>query len=130
MGNGLSCVCCGHASELHESNVFCFKNRGAVLGAISSSISQYPLVPELKQALMRDEQLHPYAKLRKGLVEYTQGLEPLRVPDKLEYDEAVAMFEIWNTDRALHSGKLFSSNLFGLKLCSLCTVQKRPMSYS
>ncbi|OCB85489.1 hypothetical protein A7U60_g7499 [Sanghuangporus baumii] len=78
-------------------------NRGAVLGAISSSITQYPLGPELKQALSLDEHLNPYTKLRKGLLEYTQGLEPLRVPDKLEYDEAIAMFEIWKKDRALHS---------------------------
>ncbi|KAL5513011.1 hypothetical protein ACEPAH_3409 [Sanghuangporus vaninii] len=78
-------------------------NRGVVLGAISSSITQYPLGPELKQALSLDEHLNPYTKLRKGLLEYTQGLEPLRVPDKLEYDEAIAMFEIWKKDRALHS---------------------------
>ncbi|KAL5492220.1 hypothetical protein ACEPAI_3667 [Sanghuangporus weigelae] len=78
-------------------------NRGAVLGAISSTITQYPLGPELKQALSLGEHLNPYTKLRKGLLEYTQGLEPLHVPDKLEYDEAVAMFEIWKKDRALHS---------------------------
>ncbi|KAL5531482.1 hypothetical protein ACEPAG_4359 [Sanghuangporus baumii] len=78
-------------------------NRGAVLGAISSTITQYPLGPELKQALSLGEHLNPYTKLRKGLLEYAQGLEPLHVPDKLEYDEAVAIFEIWKKDRALHS---------------------------
>ncbi|EJD07363.1 uncharacterized protein FOMMEDRAFT_16060 [Fomitiporia mediterranea MF3/22] len=78
-------------------------NRGAVLGAVSQSLTQYPFTPELQTALERDKSIDPYTKLIPGMVEYAQGLKALRVPDKLEYAEAAAMFEIWMKDRALHS---------------------------
>ncbi|KAI5124226.1 hypothetical protein M0805_005076 [Coniferiporia weirii] len=77
--------------------------RGAVVGALSSSLTQYPLGPELQKELVRDHPVDPYTKMVPGMVEYAQGLKPLRVPEKLEYDEAAALFEIWVKDRALHS---------------------------
>ena len=38
------------------------------------------------------------------MLEYLKDIETLPVPEKLEYDEAAAMLEIWKQDRALHTG--------------------------
>ncbi|KAH8105549.1 mitochondrial ribosomal death-associated protein 3-domain-containing protein [Phellopilus nigrolimitatus] len=84
--------------------------RGAVIGALSSSLSQYPITRELQQALQRSAEdsergqiSDPYTKVIAGMVEYSQGLSPFEVPGKLEYAEAAALFEIWMRDKALHS---------------------------
>ena len=82
------------------------KARGAVVGALAPSLSQYPIPPELKQALQL-ESPSPYTKLNPGMLEYAQGLEAMQVPESLEYSEATSIFEIWARDRALHTSKYF-----------------------
>ncbi|KAK7455168.1 hypothetical protein VKT23_011039 [Stygiomarasmius scandens] len=77
--------------------------QGAVLGAITSSDSQFPISNELIRALgtERYHPMSPYDKMNKTLVEYAQGLKNLEVPSKFTLQEASSMFEVWMKDRAL-----------------------------
>ncbi|KAG6856490.1 hypothetical protein H0H87_003958 [Tephrocybe sp. NHM501043] len=79
--------------------------KGAFVGAITSSETIYKLPMELKDALeLKDEHfVTPYDKRSRTLVEYTQGLQPLHVPDQLSVTEAASLFEVWNNDKALVS---------------------------
>ena len=43
------------------------------------------------------------------MLEYTKGIEPLPVPEKLEFGEAAAIFEMWAKDGALHTRKFRNS---------------------
>lgn len=80
------------------------QNRGAFVGALSSSLTQYPVPPELKTVLDQGQLVDPYTKLIPDMLEYAQGLEAYPVPERMEPDEAAGVFEIWMKDRALHSG--------------------------
>ncbi|THH10743.1 hypothetical protein EW145_g1103 [Phellinidium pouzarii] len=78
-------------------------SRGAVLGALSPTLTNYPLPPELQKVITPDNLPNPYTKLVPGLVEYSQGLETFPVPEKLDYNEAAALFEIWKKDSSFHT---------------------------
>ncbi|KAI0080230.1 hypothetical protein K474DRAFT_1658226 [Panus rudis PR-1116 ss-1] len=79
--------------------------RGAVLGAISEGRKHFPLEVELREALgiPHDRPTGPYVKRTQEMVEYSQGLQNLAVPEKLSVEEAASIFELWNADKALHS---------------------------
>ncbi|KAA1468983.1 hypothetical protein DENSPDRAFT_857644 [Dentipellis sp. KUC8613] len=79
--------------------------RGAVLGAISSTNTTFRLSPELRHALGIQSWLRPspYQKIAPEIVEFTKGIETLRVPDQLSVNEAASLFEVWMKDKALHT---------------------------
>ena len=81
------------------------------MGALSLGLTQYPPPAELAKALGLDavKPLGPYTKLTPGMLEYTKGIEPLPVPEKLEFGEAAAIFEMWAKDGALHTRKFRNS---------------------
>jgi small subunit ribosomal protein S29 len=79
--------------------------RGAILGAISSSHVDFQLALELREALdlPYDRPSGRYAKRSSFMQEYTKGLQPLPVPDKLSVKEAASLFELWMKARSLHA---------------------------
>lgn len=78
--------------------------RGAFVGTPTMSDTQFPLPNELRQALQVDSRpLNAYTKLSPEVLEYTEGLQTVPVPEKLTVAEAAAMFEVWGRDSALHS---------------------------
>lgn len=86
--------------------------RGAFIGAISSTSTTYALTPELRYALGFQPDLvpSPYTKVHREITEYTKGIQPLLIPDKLSIDEAAAMFEVWAKNRTLHTRECFLSS--------------------
>jgi small subunit ribosomal protein S29 len=83
------------------------QSRGAFLGAISSTNTNYVLPLVLREALglPYDRPTGPYAKRSAALAEYGQGLRAFEVPPQLSVDEAAALFEVWSGDLALHTGE-------------------------
>ncbi|EPQ56717.1 hypothetical protein GLOTRDRAFT_138372 [Gloeophyllum trabeum ATCC 11539] len=77
--------------------------RGAVLGALSTADTTYRTPLELRKALgLPDEQpTSPYVKMNETKMEYAKGLQALPVPEKLQLDEAAAVFEVWAKDKAV-----------------------------
>lgn len=84
-----------------------FQAKGAILGAITYSDTNYLLPIELRDALGMeyDHHMSPYDKRSRTLLEYTKGLRALRVPEKLTLREATSLFEVWKNDNALTSSK-------------------------
>ncbi|KAL0953378.1 hypothetical protein HGRIS_004618 [Hohenbuehelia grisea] len=82
--------------------------RGAVLGAINASDPSYAIPLELREALSlpHTRPPSPYDTRSRTLIEYTDGLRPLAVPDKLSVNEAASIYEIWMKDKAFDSGLL------------------------
>jgi small subunit ribosomal protein S29 len=76
---------------------------GAVLGAVTSSDSQFPIPNELLTSLemSRYHAWSPYDKTNKILMEYAKGLQNLEVPNKFTLKEATSVFEVWMKDRSL-----------------------------
>ena len=85
--------------------------RGAVLGAISTTDTAYPIPLELREALDLPHPVpnSPYFKRSPEFQMYAGGLEKLEMPERLSVSEAAAVFEVWTKDRALHSGKCIYS---------------------
>lgn len=87
------------------------------------SDTQFPLPNELRQALQVDSRpLNAYIKLSPEVLEYTEGLQTVPVPEKLTVAEAAAMFEVWGRDSALHSRMSYGFILY----LSLLTVNTGP----
>ncbi|KAF8159956.1 mitochondrial ribosomal death-associated protein 3-domain-containing protein [Crassisporium funariophilum] len=78
-------------------------NKGAFVGAISCSDTNFPLPIELRDALglEYDHPMSPYDKRFKPVFDYTEGLKAIKVPEKLSVQEAMSVFEIWKNEQAL-----------------------------
>ncbi|KAG6883662.1 hypothetical protein C0993_004871 [Termitomyces sp. T159_Od127] len=79
--------------------------KGAFVGAVTASDTQYKLPLELRDALALPHERFdsPYDKRSRPLVEYTAGLRALGVPEQLSVAEAASLYEVWKDDRALVS---------------------------
>jgi len=78
-------------------------NKGAFLGAVSSSDPLYRVPLELQDVLgiENDRPISPYQKRSQALLKYAEGLRPFAVPEKLQLNEASTLFELWMKDKAL-----------------------------
>lgn len=78
--------------------------KGAVLGAISNSSTEYQPCVELREALGLSHPLpvSPYLRRSPELVAYAKGLRNIAVPDTFQVSEAAALFNLWGQDHALH----------------------------
>ncbi|KAG6887040.1 hypothetical protein C0992_001077 [Termitomyces sp. T32_za158] len=79
--------------------------KGAFVGAITTSDTQYKLPLELKDALNLPHERFKsvYDKRSRPLMEYTTGLKALNVPEQLSLVEAASLYEVWKDDKALIS---------------------------
>ncbi|TFK66662.1 hypothetical protein BDN72DRAFT_132569 [Pluteus cervinus] len=77
--------------------------RGAFLGSITESDTQYSSSTELKDYLnlYPGQPAGPYAKRSRMLVEYAKGFQAFPVPEKLSVKEAASIFEVWMEDKAV-----------------------------
>jgi len=80
-------------------------NRGAVIGAISSTNTRYSLPLVLREALNMPEDRFatPYNYRSPALQTYSAGLRHFELPSRLTIPEAIALFELWEQTHALHS---------------------------
>ncbi|EKM50203.1 uncharacterized protein PHACADRAFT_264802 [Phanerochaete carnosa HHB-10118-sp] len=78
--------------------------RGAVVGAVSTTHTRFQTPVELREALgiPHDRPVNPYLRREPELVEYSKGLQNITVPSQFQVAEAAALFEIWAMDNALH----------------------------
>ncbi|KAH9967455.1 mitochondrial ribosomal death-associated protein 3-domain-containing protein, partial [Russula dissimulans] len=79
--------------------------RGAVVGALSLSDKTYGLPQELRHALGLQPQLRPspYLKVSPEILTFTRGVQIVKVPEKLNVNEAASLFEVWNKNKSLHT---------------------------
>lgn len=84
------------------------KARGAVIGALSLSDKTYGLSPELRHALGLQPWLQPspYLKIAPEISTFTRDIQTLKVPEKLNVNEAASLFGIWNKNKSFHTRKL------------------------
>jgi len=77
-------------------------NRGAVLGAISTSHTSFPTPVELEESLkLSNTPQSPYIQRLPALVSYAAGLSKVAVPDQLNVGEAASLFDVWVRENAL-----------------------------
>ncbi|KAL1745537.1 mitochondrial ribosomal death-associated protein 3-domain-containing protein [Schizophyllum fasciatum] len=71
--------------------------RGAFIGAVTNSDPLFPVPLELLDAfdLERSSPASPYDRRRPEVMEYMDGIMQLRVPDRLDIAEAMALYELW-----------------------------------
>ncbi|TFY79925.1 hypothetical protein EWM64_g4084 [Hericium alpestre] len=79
--------------------------RGAVVGALSTADTRFKLSTELRHALGLQPWLKPspFVKIAPEILEFTKGIEMMRVPDRLSVDEAASLFEVWMKNKTLHT---------------------------
>ncbi|KAH8103887.1 mitochondrial ribosomal death-associated protein 3-domain-containing protein [Cristinia sonorae] len=79
--------------------------RGAVIGAVSGSNTNWPVTLELQEALglSTPRPVNEYAKRSDNLQYYAEGLKNFPVPEKLTLDEAASIYDMWHKDNALHT---------------------------
>ncbi|KAI0306051.1 mitochondrial ribosomal death-associated protein 3-domain-containing protein [Multifurca ochricompacta] len=79
--------------------------RGAVVGALSLSDKTYGLSQELRHALGLQPWLQPssYLKVAPEITAFTKGIQILKVPEKLNVNEAASLFEVWNKNKSFHT---------------------------
>ncbi|KAI9440379.1 mitochondrial ribosomal death-associated protein 3-domain-containing protein [Lactarius indigo] len=79
--------------------------RGAVVGALSLSDKTYGLSEELRYALGLQAWLQPspYLKLAPEISTFTRGIQILKVPEKLNVNEAASLFGVWNKNKSFHT---------------------------
>jgi len=90
--------------------------RGAVVGALSTTNSSYPVPIELKDALGQasEQSSNVWAKRNPDLVTYASGLTSVPVPAQFTVHEAAAMIEVWEHSETLHTK--FTESAFMAKL--------------
>jgi small subunit ribosomal protein S29 len=81
------------------------KARGAVIGALSLSDKTYGPSQELRHALGLQPWLQPspYLKVAPEIRSFTRGIQIIKVPEKLNVNEAASLFEVWNKNKSLHT---------------------------
>jgi len=79
--------------------------RGAFIGALSLSDKTYSLSQELRYALGLQPWLQPspYAKVAPEITSFTRGIQIVKVPEKLNVNEAASLFEVWNKNKSFHT---------------------------
>ncbi|KAG8913323.1 37S ribosomal protein S23 mitochondrial [Tulasnella sp. 408] len=81
--------------------------RGALLGALSSTNTTYPVIEPLREALGLPLEggvtVSPYGKQQNSYKEFTAGLRSITVPQQFSMAEAAAFLEVWSANRAFHS---------------------------
>ncbi|GJE90341.1 hypothetical protein PsYK624_064720 [Phanerochaete sordida] len=78
--------------------------RGAVLGAVSTTHTRFQMPLELREALKipHDRPVSPYLRREPELVRYASGLQNIPMPSSFQVEEAASLFEIWAKDKAMH----------------------------
>lgn len=98
------------------------QKNGAVVGALSLSHTSFLPSTELYEALDLDlshgRRPDSYAKRSEEWQYYTTGLQPFKMPPKLDIREAAGMFDVWIGSQMLHS----SACLLCIPLISLTRV--------
>ncbi|KAH9992708.1 mitochondrial ribosomal death-associated protein 3-domain-containing protein [Russula compacta] len=79
--------------------------RGAVVGALSLSNKTYGLSQELRHALGLQPWLQPspYLKVAPEIKTFTRGIQIVKVPERLNVNEAASLFEVWNKNKSFHT---------------------------
>ncbi|KAI0314593.1 mitochondrial ribosomal death-associated protein 3-domain-containing protein [Amylostereum chailletii] len=79
--------------------------RGAVIGALSSSNTDFKLTPELRHALGLQPELKfsPFKNIAPEYEAFTAGVQTMIVPSQLKVEEAASLFEVWMKNRSLHT---------------------------
>ncbi|KAI0698355.1 mitochondrial ribosomal death-associated protein 3-domain-containing protein [Cytidiella melzeri] len=77
---------------------------GAVLGALTTSNSEFKAPLELQEALglTPDVPAGPYVRRKPELVEYAKGLQNIALPSQMNVNEAAALYELWGKDKVLN----------------------------
>ncbi|KAI0339407.1 hypothetical protein BDW22DRAFT_1409048 [Trametopsis cervina] len=77
---------------------------GAVLGALTSSNSEFKPPLELQEALglTPDVPAGPYVRRRAEQVAYAKGLKNIALPSQMDINEAAALYELWGKDKVLN----------------------------
>jgi small subunit ribosomal protein S29 len=72
---------------------------------LSLSDKTYGLSQELRYALGLQPWLQPspYLKVAPEITTFTRGIQILKVPEKLNVNEAASLFEIWSKNKSLHT---------------------------
>ncbi|KAF9070753.1 mitochondrial ribosomal death-associated protein 3-domain-containing protein [Rhodocollybia butyracea] len=80
-----------------------FFQRGAVLGALTTTDPKFPVTQELKEVLELPigKPRSAYGRRSRVLEEYAEGCMNLPVPEQFSVKEAAAVFEMWMKDQAL-----------------------------
>ena len=81
------------------------KARGAFIGALSLSDKTYSPSQELRYALGLQPWLRPspYVKVAPEITSLTRGIQVMKVPEKLNVNEAASLFEVWNKNKSFHT---------------------------
>ena len=81
-------------------------NKGAFLGALNCSDTQFGVPLELRDTLGLEyaHPTSPYEKRDSVHLEYAEGLKKIEVAERLTVKEAASLFEVWKDDMALPSG--------------------------
>ncbi|KAL1659053.1 mitochondrial ribosomal death-associated protein 3-domain-containing protein [Schizophyllum commune] len=71
--------------------------RGAFVGAVTNSDPLFPVPAELLDAfeMERSYPASPYDRRRPEVMEYIDGIMQLRVPERFNIEEAMAVYELW-----------------------------------
>ncbi|TRM58083.1 mitochondrial ribosomal death-associated protein 3-domain-containing protein [Schizophyllum amplum] len=71
--------------------------RGAFIGALTNTDPQFPMPAELQDAFQLERKLppSPYDRRSPEIMEYIEGMMQLRVPERLDIAEALAVYELW-----------------------------------
>ena len=82
-----------------------YKRRGAIVGSLSMSNTDFAVPYELRNVLglVPDFSLHQLAARKPAYEDYTKGLRREWVPPRMSVSEAAAMTEVWEHNQALHS---------------------------
>ncbi|KAF8889525.1 mitochondrial ribosomal death-associated protein 3-domain-containing protein [Gymnopilus junonius] len=90
--------------------------RGAVIGSLSLSQTNFVLPVELHDALDLEDldayPISPFAKRNREMMVYTEGLKKLAVPEKLTLEEAIGVFEVWKGTEVIGTGTASSADNF------------------
>jgi small subunit ribosomal protein S29 len=83
---------------------------------LSLSDKTYGLSEELRHALGLQPWLQPspYLKVAPEIKSFTKGIQILKVPEKMNVNEAASLFEVWNKNKSFHtreSTQILSSGL-------------------
>jgi small subunit ribosomal protein S29 len=77
---------------------------------LSLSDKTYGLSQELRDALGLQPWLQPspYLKIAPEITAFTNGIQLVNVPEKLNVNEAASLFDIWNKNKSFHTREFMS----------------------
>ena len=99
------------------------QNRGAVLGALSTTNEEFQTPLELQESLGLHSSVpvSPYVRRQTRLVDYAQGLQSIPIPSQLNVNEAAALYELWQKDKALNDRAFGCPDLAKNELTKMCS---------